>query len=123
MDDSRTKKIVSEFVSMHTHHLSRGCQYFRRVCPFCEIITREQTDIFPDIVEEYFRKIVVTKWKQWDREAYRIADKTTPQSLLNEVVWHAMARWIQPKYRDIPDLGVEEILTHPYVLQKIRPNI
>ena len=123
MDDSRTKKIVSEFVSMHTHHLSRGCQYFTRVCPFCEIITREQTDIFPDIVEECFRKIVVTKWKQWDREAYRIGDRTTPQSLLNEVVWHAMERWIQPKYRDIPDLAINEILTHPYVLQKIRPNI
>ena len=123
MDDSRTKKIVSEFVSLHTHHLSRGCQYFRRVCPFCDIITREQTDIFPNIVEDAFRDIVVRKWKQWDREAYTIADRVSPQILLNEVVWHAMERWIQPKYRDIPDLGIDEILTHPYVLQKIRPNI
>lgn len=123
MDDSRTKKIVSEFVSLHIHHLSRGCQYFRRVCPFCDIITREQTDIFPNIVEDAFRDIVVRKWKQWDREAYTIADRVSPQILLNEVVWHAMERWIQPKYRDIPDLGIDEILTHPYVLQKIRPNI
>jgi len=37
------KKIVSEFVSLHTHHLSRGCQYFRRVCPFCDIITANRT--------------------------------------------------------------------------------
>ena len=123
MDDPRTKKIVSEFVSLHAHHLSRGCQYFRRVCPFCDIITREQTDIFPDIVQECFRTIVVTKWNQWDREAYRIADRVPSQTLLNEVVWHAMERWVQPKYRDIPDLAINEILTHPYVLQKIRPNI
>jgi len=123
MDDPRMKKIVSEFVSLHAHHLPRGCQYFRLICPFCEIITREQTDIFPGIIEDSIRTIVETKWKQWDRDAYRIADRTTSSSLLNEVVWHAMARWIQPKYREIPDLGVEEILQHPYVLQKIRSNI
>jgi hypothetical protein len=123
MDDPRMKKIVSDFVSLHTHHLSRGCQYFTRICPFCDIITREQTDIFPDIVEKEIQKIVMMKWNQWNREAYTIADKVSPDTFLNEVVWHAMQRWIQPKYHDIPDLGLEEILTHPYVLQKIRPNI
>jgi len=123
MDDPRTKKIVSEFVAFHVHHLPRGCQNFRLICPFCEIITREQTDIFPSIVEETIRSIVEIKWAQWDQGAYHIADRTTAGTLLNEVVWHAMARWIQPKYHEIPDLGVEEILRHPYVLQKIRPNI
>ena len=123
MDDPRMKKIVSEFVSLHAHHLPRGCQYFRLICPFCEIITREQTDVLPNIVEDAVRAIVETKWKQWEREAYKIADKVTSEMLVTEVVWHSMARWIQPKYREIPDLGVEEILQHPYVLQKIRPNI
>lgn len=123
MDDPRTKRIVGEFVSLHAHHLPRGCQYFSRICPFCEIITREQTDIFPDIIEESFRKIVEVKTSQWEREAYKIADRVSHETLLNEIVWHAMERWIQPRYREIPDLMEEEILRHPYVLQKIRPNI
>lgn len=123
MDDPRTKRIVSEFVSLHAHHLPRGCQYFRRICPFCEIITREQTDMFPGIIEDLFQPIVDMKSKQWEREAYRIADRVPSETLLNEIVWHAMERWIQPRYREIPDLAEDEILRHPYVLQKIRPNI
>ena len=62
-----------------------------------------------------FRPIVETSWNYWDR-----VDR---ERFLEELVWLALARWVQPKYRDISTLEEDEILNHPYVLQKIRPNI
>lgn len=123
MDDLRTKKVVNEFVSAHIHHLPRGCQYFRTTCPFCDIITREQTDAYYGILEDMFRDIVETKWNRWDREAYQIANNVSSETLVGHITWHAFSRWLRPRYHDIPEIEPEEITRHPYVLQKIRPNI
>ena len=123
MDDPRTRKIVNDFAAGHVYHIPRGCQYFRTICPFCEIVTREQTDSYPEILQELFRPIVERSWMYWDRSALHIADRVDSQTLLNDLVYHALARWVQPKYRDTPNLEVEEIASHPYVLQKTRPTI
>ena len=123
MDNSRTKKIVSEFLTAHTYHIPRGCQYFRNICPFCDIIVCEQTDTYPEILRDMFRPSVETSWNYWDRSAIHIGDRVDRERFLEELVWLALARWVQPKYRDISTLEEDEILNHPYVLQKIRPNI
>lgn len=123
MDNSRIKKIVSEFLTGHTYHIQYGCQYFRNTCPFCDIIVREQTDIYIGFLRDMFRPIVERSWNYWEYSAIRIADRVDREQFLEELVWHAMTRWVQPKYRDIPNLEEHEILNHPYVLQKIRPNI
>ena len=123
MDDPRTKKIVNEFAASHVYHVSRGCQYFRSICPFCEIITREQTDAYPEILEELFRPIVERSWKYWDQSALHIADRVDSATCVHQLVYHALSRWVQPKYRDSPMLDVDEIANHPYVLQKTRPSI
>ena len=123
MDNPRTKKIVSEFLSGHAYHIPHGCQYFRNICPFCDIIVREQTDTYPGFIREMFRPIVERLWSYWDQSAIRIGDRVDRQQFLEELVWHALSRWVQPNYRDIPTLEEDEILNHPYVLQKIRPNI
>lgn len=123
MDDPLTKKIVNEFASGHVYHIPRGSQYFRAFCPFCEIITREQTDSYPEVLQELFGPIVERSWNYWERSALHIADRVDSQTLLNEIVYHALTRWVQPKYRDISNLDVEEITNHPYVLQKTRSTI
>ena len=70
-----------------------------------------------------FRPIVETSWNYWDRSAIHIGDRVDRERFLEELVWLALARWVQPKYRDISTLEEDEILNHPYVLQKIRTNI
>lgn len=84
---------------------------------------REQTDIYPDLLQDLFRPIVERSWMYWDQSALRIGDRVDSEMFLNELVYHALARWVQPKYRDIPKLEEQEIVNHPYVLQKTRPTI
>ena len=124
MEDPRIKKIVSDFLTLHVHHIPRVCQYYRQICPFCDIITREQTDINYNLLEDVFRPIVKEVWGRWTRGAYRMADRMDNSELfLAEIVWHAFNRWLQPRYYEITGMKEEEITTHPYVRQKIRPNI
>lgn len=123
MEDPRVKKIVNDFLSLHMNHIPRGCQYYRQICPFCDIITREQTDIHYNLLEDLFRPVVQETWIRWNRGAYRIADTLdNSEQLLGELVWTVFNRWLQPRYCEILGMNEEEIVKHPYVRQKIHPN-
>jgi len=115
-------KIVKEFRDFHERlsHIKTGCQFFATICPLCDIIVHEQTDIYPAAVEEILLPVIQRYWSRWERDGYSIGQKlTSAEELCASLSFDAFARWIQPKYRDIPDLDDEELIHHRYVIQKL----
>lgn len=108
---------MDSFLRAHSNHLPQ-CQLYADRCPFCSIIVREQTDAYPDLIEQVFRPIVYRYWKRWDAEGYRIADNTDPETLVSYLAFSALSRWVQPKYHETVDLSPEEVAAHPIVRQK-----
>jgi hypothetical protein len=107
----RSKKVISEFLNAHTRHVPL-CQYYKDTCPLCNLVVREQTDVYPTLLEDMFRPFVDRFCKQW-------VENLNPESLTTHLAFSALSRWVQPKYRDIPDLTEDELLDHPMVRQKI----
>lgn len=108
----RGKKVISDFLNAHTRHVPL-CQYYKDTCPLCNLVVREQTDIYPTLLEDLFRPIVHRFCKRW------IFDELNPEALTAELAFSALSRWVQPKYRDILDLTEGELMYHPLVRQKI----
>jgi hypothetical protein len=115
-------KVVKEFRDFHErlNHIGTGCQFFSSICPICDIIVREQTDVYPTAIEEAVWSIVQRYWSRWQRDGYRIAQNlTAAEELCASLSFDVFARWIQPKYKDIPELEDEELIHHRYVIQKL----
>jgi len=109
---------MDEFLRAHTKHLPR-CQMFAATCPLCDIIIREQTDVYPGIIENLFRTAVYRAWKRWDAGGMNIADNTHPETLTGVLAFTAFSRWVQPKYHDTIGLTEAELSLHPLVQKKM----
>jgi len=109
---------LRKLTEAHRTHGPNGCQYFRTICPFCEIITREQTDAYVGYIEDATRQAVYNAWNRWDRGFFKIANNTTPETLNSYLAFSCLSRWVQPKYTDL-QFTEEEILHHP-IYQKSR---
>jgi hypothetical protein len=107
----RGKKVISDFLSAHTRHVPL-CQYYKDTCPLCNLVVREQTDIYPTLLEDVFRPYVYRFCQRW-------VEDLNPEILTAQLAFSALSRWVQPKYRDIPDLTEDELVLHPFVKQKI----
>ena len=115
-------KVVKEFRNFHErlNHIGTGCQFFSLICPICDIIVHEQTDVYPSAIEELLCPVVQKYWSRWERDGYSIAQRvTSAEELCASLSFDVFARWIQPKYKDIPDLDDEELIHHRYVIQKL----
>ena len=108
----RNKKVISNFLNAHTRHMPL-CQYYKDTCPLCNLVVREQTDMYPTLLEDVFRPIVYHFCKGWSFQEFN------PEALTAQLAFTALSRWVQPKYRDIPDLTEDELLHHPFVKQKM----
>lgn len=108
----RTKKVISDFLSVHSRHVPL-CQYYKDTCPLCNLVVREQTDMYPTLLEDVFRPIVHRFCKRG------VFHTLNPEALTAQLAFTALSRWVQPKYRDIPDLTEDELLHHPLVKQKM----
>jgi hypothetical protein len=117
---SQHVKIIEEFRSHHRvgTHVARGAQFFASTCPFCQTICQEQTDAYASVLEELMAPIVERHWNKWDRSGYSIANNTHPDTLNGSLSFNAFARWIQPRYYDIP-IENDELYHHSYVSRKI----
>jgi hypothetical protein len=86
----------------------------------CDIIVHEQTDVYPAAIEELLRPVIHRYWSRWERDGYRIGQNlTSAEDFAGSLSFDIFARWIQPKYKDIPDLDDEELIHHRYVIQKL----
>lgn len=115
-------KVVKEFRDFHERlsHIKTGCQFFSSICPMCDIIVREQTDVYPAAIEELLWPVIQRYWSRWERDGYRIGQNlTSAEDFAGSLSFDIFARWIQPKYKDIPDLDDEELIHHRYIIQKL----
>ena len=115
-------KVVKEFRDFHERlsHIKTGCQFFSSICPICDIIVREQTDVYPAAIEELLWPVIQRYWSRWERDGYRIGQNlTSAEDFAGSLSFDIFARWIQPKYKDIPDLDDEELIHHRYIIQKL----
>jgi hypothetical protein len=115
-------KVVKEFRDFHERlsHIKTGCQFFSSICPICDIIVREQTDVYPAAIEELLWPVIQRYWNRWERDGYRIGQTfTSAEEFAGSLSFDMFARWIQPKYKDIPELDDEELVHHRYVIQKL----
>lgn len=113
---TRTLKILDEYTEKHRSalHLEKGCQKFQAMCPYCEIIVREQTDKTYDTIVALFSTRVATALLCNPEMADHRGNE-----LLGDLAFVAYQDWVQPRYEDI-ELSDEELLEHPYVRRKIQ---
>jgi len=111
---TRTIRILDDFIRKHETHLTAGCQTFRYICPYCQIIVEEQTDrTYDTIVALFSRTVARALIENPDMADHR------PDELIGNLAFVAYQDWVQPKYTDI-ELSDEELLEHPYVRRKIQ---
>jgi hypothetical protein len=87
------------------------------VCPVCNIIVREQADLFQSMLERKFLNIIEKHQKAWEYNGLFSIANIEPGLLATCLAFNSMD-WIQPRYHNIPDLSPEEVRDHPLSGQK-----
>jgi len=116
---ARTERMLMTFREAHDGHSGKE-EAMRKTCPFCQIIVEEQTRAVYPHIEAALRPAARAAWKHWEVNGYPIANASSFEEFLGDMVHAAFMSWAQPQYVHDVDLSDEELLEHPYVRQKIR---
>jgi hypothetical protein len=109
--------VVQTFIELHAEeHISVS---FPDECPFCDLLIKRTIDEFKINLADRIEPVITEIKYQWDRLGYLIADKCSDISLTDSIVSILVNHPIRAARIDEALTG-DDILNHPYVLQKYK---
>ena len=109
--------VVQTFIELHEEE--HALVSYPKECPLCDLLIQRTNEEFKSSLLVTIEPAVTEIMEQWDRLGYLLADKTSDIVLTEIIASMLVSHPIRPTRIDEVLTG-QDILNHPYVLQKYK---